>query len=102
MELICQKTALQPGMHVLELGCGFVAFAGYAAEKHGTRVTGVTVSKEQVAYAERRYRDLPVEIRMEDSRNVQGEYDRVISIGIMEHVGYKNYETYGHHILLGG
>jgi cyclopropane-fatty-acyl-phospholipid synthase len=94
LAMVCQKIELQPGMTVLELGCGFGAFAGYAAEKYGAHVTGVTVSKEQVAYGEERYKGLPVELKLEDYRQVQGQYDRVISIGIMEHVGYKNYRTY--------
>ena len=94
LDLVCRKIGLQPGMSVLELGCGFGAFAGYAAEKYGVQVTGVTVSRAQVAYAAKRYKDLPVEIRLQDYRQVTGKYDRVISIGIMEHVGYKNYGTY--------
>ena len=94
LELVCRKIELEPGMSVLELGCGFGAFAGYAAEKYGVQVTGVTVSKGQVHYAKDRYAGLPVDIRLEDYRNVTGQYDRVISIGIMEHVGYKNYRTY--------
>jgi cyclopropane-fatty-acyl-phospholipid synthase len=94
LELVCRKIGLQPGMTVLDLGCGFGAFAGYAAEKYGAEVTGVTVSKEQVALANQRYKDLPVNIMLQDYRKVEGQYDRVISIGIMEHVGYKNYRTY--------
>ena len=81
-------------MTVLELGCGFGAFAGYAAEKYGVHVTGVTVSREQVRYATERYAGLPVEFKLHDYRDVNGRYDRVISIGIMEHVGYKNYRSY--------
>jgi len=94
LDLVCRKIGLEPGMKVLELGCGFGAFAGYAAEKYGVSVTGVTVSKIQVEYGNERYKDLPVELKLMDYRNVEGKYDRVISIGIMEHVGYKNYETY--------
>jgi cyclopropane-fatty-acyl-phospholipid synthase len=94
LELVCKKINLQPGMAVLELGCGFGSFAGYAASKYGVKVTGVTVSKRQVELGMELYKDLPVELRLEDYRNVQGTYDRVISIGIMEHVGYKNYRTY--------
>lgn len=94
LELVCRKIALQPGMRVLELGCGFGSFAGYAAEKYGVEVTGVTVSKAQVELARERYKDMPVQILLEDYRNVSGTYDRVISIGVMEHVGYKNYRTY--------
>lgn len=94
LELVCKKLNLQPGMTVLELGCGFGAFAGYAAEKYGVKVTGVTVSKEQVKLGNELYRGLPVELKLEDYRKVSGKYDRVISIGIMEHVGYKNHRTY--------
>lgn len=94
LDLICRKIELQPAMTVLELGCGFGAFAGYAAQKYGAQVTGVTVSKEQVRYAAQRCAGLPVDIKLDDYRNVNGRYDRVISIGIMEHVGYKNYRTY--------
>ncbi len=94
LELVCRKIGLQPGMTVLELGCGFGAFAAYAAEKYDVRVTGVTVSKRQVEWAQVKYKHLPVDIRLQDYRTVRGRFDRVISIGIMEHVGYKNYRTY--------
>ena len=94
LELICRKLQLEEGMSVLELGCGFGAFAGYAAEKYGVKVTGFTVSKNQYEYAKERYKDLPVKFYLEDYRKAEGKYDRVISIGIMEHVGYKNYRTY--------
>lgn len=94
LELVCKKLNLKPGMSILELGCGFGAFAGYAAEKYDVTVTGVTVSKQQVELGNKLYKDLPVKILLKDYRNVTGKYDRVISIGMMEHVGYKNYRTY--------
>lgn len=94
LDLVCRKIGLKPGMTVLELGCGFGSFAGYAAEKYGVSVTGVTVSKKQADYGNERYKNLPVELKLMDYRDVEGQYDRVISIGIMEHIGYKNYETY--------
>lgn len=94
LDLICQKIGLEPGMKVLELGCGFGSFAGYAAEKYGVEVTGVTVSKEQAKWGNDKYKNLPVELKLMDYRKVEGKYDRVISIGILEHVGYKNYRTY--------
>lgn len=81
-------------MKILELGCGWGSFAKYAAEKYGTSVVGLTVSKEQVALGTELCKGLPVELRLQDYREVQGEFDAVISIGIMEHVGYKNYRTY--------
>ena len=94
LELVCRKIGLKPGMTVLELGCGFGAFAGYAAEKYGVRVLGLTVSKRQVELGMALYQKLPVELRLEDYRKATGKYDRVISIGIMEHVGHKNHRTY--------
>lgn len=94
LELVCRKLGLQRGMTVLDLGCGFGSFAGYAAQKYGVAVTGVTVSKCQVELGMQRYKGLPVDLRLMDYREVTGSYDRVISIGIMEHVGYKNYRTY--------
>jgi cyclopropane-fatty-acyl-phospholipid synthase len=94
LELICKKINLQPGMTVLELGCGWGSFARYAAEKYGAHILGVTVSREQVALGMELCKGLPVELRLQDYRQVEGKYDRVISIGVMEHVGYKNYRTY--------
>jgi len=94
LELVCRKVGLEPGMKVLDLGCGFGAFAKYAAERYGAEVTGVTVSERQVEWGRRAAEGLSVELRLQDYREVQGTYDRVVSIGILEHVGYKNYRTY--------
>jgi cyclopropane-fatty-acyl-phospholipid synthase len=94
LDLVCRKIGLKPGMTVLELGCGFGSFAGYAAQKYGAKVVGVTVSKKQVELGMEMLKGLPVELRLADYRSVTGSYDRVISIGIMEHVGVKNYRTY--------
>ncbi len=94
LELVCKKIGAKPGMKILELGCGWGSFAKYAAEKYGVSVVGVTVSKEQVALGMELCKGLPVELRLQDYREVQGKFDAVISIGIMEHVGYKNYRTY--------
>lgn len=94
LELICRKIQLKPGMHVLELGCGWGSFARYAAEKYGAHVVAVNISKEQVNLARELCKGLPVDIRLQDYRDVKGTYDAVVSIGILEHVGYKNYRTY--------
>ncbi|MCJ7716576.1 MAG: cyclopropane fatty acyl phospholipid synthase [Anaerolineales bacterium] len=94
LDLVCRKIGLEPGMTVLELGCGWGSFAKYAAETYGVEVLGVTVSKEQVKLGMELCRGLPIELRLQDYREVDGTYDRVISIGVMEHVGYKNYRTY--------
>jgi cyclopropane-fatty-acyl-phospholipid synthase len=94
LELVCQKIGLKEGMKVLELGCGWGSFAKYAAEKYGVEVLGVTVSTKQVELGTQLCQGLPVELRLQDYREVTGQFDRVISIGVMEHVGYKNYRTY--------
>jgi cyclopropane-fatty-acyl-phospholipid synthase len=94
LDLVCKKIGLKPGMKVLELGCGWGSFAKYAAEKYGAEVLGVTVSARQVELGMELCKGLPVELRLQDYREVEGQFDRVISIGVMEHVGYKNYRTY--------
>lgn len=94
LDLVCKKINIKSGMKILEFGCGWGAFARYAAEKYGAEVLGVTVSKEQVELGMELCQGLPVELRLQDYREVEGTYDAVISIGIMEHVGTKNYRTY--------
>ncbi len=94
LDLVCRKIGLEKGMRVLDIGCGWGAFACFAAEVYDAEVLGVTVSREQVELGTELSRGLPVEIRLQDYRDVRGEFDRVISIGVMEHVGYKNYRTY--------
>lgn len=96
LDLVCRKIGLKPGMSVLDLGCGWGSFAHYAAERYGAKVVGVNLAEEQVKLARERCAGLPVEIRRQDYREVQGAYDAVISIGILEHVGYKNYRAYMH------
>ena len=95
LELICKKAHLKPGMKVLDLGCGFGGFALYAAEKHGCDVVGVTVSTEQQKFgsAIAKKKGLPVELRLQDYREVRGNFDAVVSIGMLEHVGWKNHRS---------
>lgn len=94
LDLVCRKLGLAPGMRVLELGCGWGSFAKYAAQTYGVAVEGYTVSKEQVEWGTQRCRGLPVKLHLADYRQAQGSYDAVVSIGIMEHIGAKNHETY--------
>ncbi len=94
LDLVCRKLELEPGMTVLDLGCGWGSFAKYAAENYGVEVTAMNVSREQVEYARETCEGLPVTVLLEDYRNAAGRYDRVVSIGLMEHVGYKNYRSY--------
>jgi cyclopropane-fatty-acyl-phospholipid synthase len=94
LDLICRKLGLQPGMKVLELGCGWGTFARHAAETYGAHVTGYTVSREQVALGTELCRGLPVELHLADYRSACGTYDAVVSIGMIEHVGPKNHRLY--------
>jgi cyclopropane-fatty-acyl-phospholipid synthase len=96
LELVCRKLELRPGMRLLDLGCGWGGFARYAAERFGVHVVGVTVSKGQATAAERMCAGLPIEIRAADYREVRGKFDRIVSIGMLEHVGYKNYSLFMH------
>ena len=94
LDLVCRKIGLAPGMRVLDLGCGWGGFAAFAAERYHVTVTGFTVAQEQVKWANDHYPHLPVDIRLDDYRNATGTYDAVVSIGLMEHVGWKNYRGY--------
>ena len=94
LRLVCEKMELRPGKRVLELGCGWGGFARYAAGNYGVEVTALNISREQIKLARERTRGLPVEILQKDYREATGEYDAVISIGVMEHIGYRNYHTY--------
>jgi cyclopropane-fatty-acyl-phospholipid synthase len=91
LDLVCRKVGLRPGMRVLDLGCGWGGFASWAAEKYGCTVLGVTLSKDQVALGNELWKHLPVELRLCDYRDVTGTFDRVVSIGMMEHVGPRNH-----------
>ena len=94
LDLICRKLRLEPGMRLLDIGCGWGGFACFAAERYGVRVTGITPAGEQADLARRVSRGLPVDILQCDYRDVEGRFDRIVSIGMMEHVGPRNYETF--------
>jgi cyclopropane-fatty-acyl-phospholipid synthase len=94
LELICRKIGLQRGQRILDIGCGWESFAGYAAERYGAEVVGVTVSVEQARLANKRYRKLPVEVRVQDYRELRETFDHVVSVGMFEHVGFKNYRRF--------
>jgi cyclopropane-fatty-acyl-phospholipid synthase len=94
LELICQKLQLKPGLRLLDIGCGWGGLARYAAEQYGVHVVGVTISKQQVAYAKNYCKDLPIEIRLQDYRDIHDTFDRIVSVGMFEHVGHLNYKTF--------
>jgi cyclopropane-fatty-acyl-phospholipid synthase len=97
-DLICRKLDIGPGDHVLDIGCGWGGFARWAAEHRGARVTGVTVSALQAELARERCRGLPVDIAVLDYRSPEvlrnGPFSKVVSVGMFEHVGNKNYRTF--------
>ena len=94
LDLVCRKLGIKKGQKVLDIGSGWGSFMGYAAEKYGAECVGVTVSKKQVDYANKRYAHLPVETRLTDYRDINGQFDHVVSLGMFEHVGHKNYGFY--------
>ena len=94
LELICKKLYLRSGMKVLDIGCGWGAFGKYAAEKYNVSTVGITVSKEQFKLGKELCNGLPVKIKFQDYRELKEKFDRIVSVGMIEHVGYKNYRTY--------
>lgn len=94
LRLICDKLKLESGERLLDIGCGWGGLAQFAAENYGVEVTGITVSKEQQRLAQARCAGLPVVIELMDYRELTGRYDKVVSVGMFEHVGPKNYSTY--------
>lgn len=94
LDLVCKKLRLQPGQRVLDIGCGWGSFAKFATERYGVSVVGLTVSKEQQKLGTDLCKGLPVEIRLQDYREVDEQFDHIVSLGMFEHVGYKNYRTY--------
>lgn len=94
MHLICKKLKLEKGMKVLDIGCGWGGFAKFASEKYGVKVTGLTISKDQFDYAKKYCKKNNVEILLEDYRDHIGQYDRIICVEMMEHVGSKNHRKF--------
>ncbi len=94
LDMICRKLELGPGQRMLDIGVGWGGLARYAAQKYGVEVVGVTVSEEQQKLAQDRCAGLPVRIELLDYRDVDGKFDKVVSVGLFEHVGAKNYDRY--------
>jgi cyclopropane-fatty-acyl-phospholipid synthase len=95
LALVCRKLGLERGRHVLDIGCGWGSFCKFAAERHQVSAVGVSNSATQLALARELCADLPVELRLLDYRALRSEkFDAVVSIGMFEHVGYKNYRTF--------
>lgn len=93
-DLICKKLGFKPGMKVLDIGCGWGGFAKFAAKNYGVNVVGITLSSNQAEEARVKNRGLPVEIRVIDYRDMNEQFDRIVEIGMFEHVGVKNYPEF--------
>ncbi|WP_426768070.1 cyclopropane fatty acyl phospholipid synthase [Erwinia aphidicola] len=94
LQMICEKLQLEPGMSLLDIGCGWGGLAEYAARNFGVNVFGVTISAEQQKLAQQRCEGLDVTILLQDYRDLNQQFDRIVSVGMFEHVGPKNYATY--------
>ncbi len=94
LDMVCQKLKLKPGDHVLEIGCGWGGFAKYAIKKYKINYTGISISEEQILYAKKHLKNLKANFILSDYRSIQGVFDKVVSIGMFEHVGQKNYRDY--------
>ena len=98
LRLICEKLQLQPGMRLLDLGCGWGSLAAYAARHYGVEVVGITVSSQQAQWMRRHLADLPIRVEQCDYRQLPkrdpGVFDRIASVGMFEHVGRRNDRTF--------
>lgn len=94
LDLVCQKLGLEREQKILDIGSGWGSFIGYAAERYEVTAIGVTVSRQQRVLAQTLYKNLPVETRLQDYREITGRFDHVVSLGMFEHVGYKNYRAF--------
>lgn len=94
LELIAKKLDLKPGMKVLDIGCGWGMLCKYLAERHNVHCVGVTISEEQAQYAREKCKGLNVEIRIQDYRDVNEQFDRMVVVGMLEHVGFRNYDEF--------
>lgn len=95
LDLICRKIGLKKGDTLLDIGCGWGSFIGYAAKQYDAECLGITISPVQVEYAKAHYAELPVQPMLQDYRKFAGpKVNHLVSMGMFEHVGAKNYRTY--------
>ena len=93
-DLICRKLELQPGMRLLDIGSGWGGFLRYAVKNYGVEATGISPADNQINLAREKSEGLGITFIQQDYRDLQGQFDRIVSIGMMEHVGPKNYKTF--------
>lgn len=99
-DLICRKLGLRSGEKVLEMGCGFGGFSKFAAENYGVSLVSINISSEQMRFARKLCEGLPIQLVECDYRDINRynpqniKFDKVVSIGFFEHIGYQNYQTF--------
>ena len=98
LDLVCRKLGLEPGMRLLDIGCGWGSLMRFAAERYGVECVGLTISREQARHGADRAAGLPVRFELTDYRSFNRDgrqrFDRIASIGMFEHVGHKNFDAY--------
>jgi cyclopropane-fatty-acyl-phospholipid synthase len=94
LDLIARKIHLSPTDHLLDIGCGWGGLAYWAAARYGCKVTAVNISREQLCYARERCKDVPVVFHEGDYRTIEGRFDKIVSVGMFEHVGRRNHRTF--------
>lgn len=94
LRLIGDKLELSPDESLLDIGCGWGGLARYMVDHYGISVTGITISRAQASLAQARCAGLPVDIRLMDYRELAGRFDKVVSVGMFEHVGPRNYDAF--------
>ncbi|TBV82304.1 MAG: cyclopropane fatty acyl phospholipid synthase [Desulfobulbaceae bacterium] len=94
LDLVCRKLGIKPGMRVLDIGCGWGGTAKFIAENYQAEVVGITVSQKQAQFAKEHCKGLPIDIRLQDYRSLDESFACILSIGMFEHVGCKNYQVY--------
>lgn len=94
LKMICEKLQLSKGLRLLDIGCGWGGLAQYAAQHYEVEVCGITISAQQQKMAQQRCQGLNVKILLQDYRDLHDQFDRIVSVGMFEHVGPKNYAEY--------
>ena len=94
LDLVCRKIGLKPGQTVLDIGSGWGSFLGFAAQRYGANTVGMTVSAEQKKLSDELYSQLAATTQLQDYRDIRQTFDHVVSLGMFEHVGRKNYRTF--------
>ena len=94
LDLICRKLNLKPGQNILDIGCGWGSFEKFASERYEVNVVGISKSKKQIEYAQSLCKGLPVEIRFQDYKEINEQFDHILVMGMIENIGSKNFRNF--------